>query len=91
MAGVYLDEVDIPNLTLHELGEKLRALGVAVTDRQLYFAQWDDLNPLEPTKIGRANRFTMRAGLNWLEGQKGRYKAGSKSAARVAEQSAESA
>jgi hypothetical protein len=88
MAGYFVEDIDVPNKTIKTLGDSLRAMGIPVTNRQLYHAQWDEENPLEPTRIGNANRFSVRDGLKWIEGQKGRYRAGSRSAARVAEQSA---
>lgn len=83
--GYYIDDIDVPNKTIETLGDAMRGMKIPVTNRQLYFAQWDDENTLTPTRIGNANLFSVRDGLNWLENQKGRYRAGSKSAARVAE------
>lgn len=79
----------IPNKTIPELAEVLRRRGYPVSNREMHFAQWDEQNPLIPTKLGNRNYFSVEDGINWVAGQKGRYRAGTKVAGRAGELIAE--
>lgn len=79
MASV-IDEIDKPNKTLQELWE------ILYYDEEIPVTIWElqkavKSGELEKTQYGNRNYFSIRDGLNWLEGRRGKKRAAPKAAA----------